>query len=158
MILHKLIDDWKIVEDLKHDYICGLLAPQSSGEPSWNGNKVCREVADPQLSRMYCLHRYECRELKQQLLWCVHSFFAGKKICPKQSPMLQNLNFHPSPWETCARPQLSHGRMLMVGSNAAWISSFAATMPGACHLGCRRKLRNWNFSLQRRIFDLQIWF
>ena len=117
--------------------------PNQAGSRAEMVIKSAEKLPTPNYPECIALHRYECRELKQQLLWCVHSFFAGKKICPKQSPMLQNLNFHPSPWETCARPQLSHGRMLMVGSNAAWISSFAATMPGACHLGCRRKLRNW---------------
>ena len=32
-------------------------------------------------------------------------------------------------YTTCARPQLSQGRMLMVGSRAAWTSSLLATMP-----------------------------
>ncbi len=92
------------------------------------------------------------------LLW-------GKKICLKQSPLYhfwrpQSLNFHQSPWETCARPQLSHGRMLIVGSNAAWISSFAATVPGACHLGAG--IHVWRFPSKglgklRRSFGFQIW-
>ena len=35
-------------------------------------------------------------------------------------------------YTTCARPQLSQGRMLMVGSRAAWTSSLLATRPERC--------------------------